>query len=54
MSKTERYDQPDIDAVVEQEREGGHPIGHRAVKQVLEATPLAQQRFDTTMSSMVE
>lgn len=47
MSKqTERLEQQDIDAVFEAEREGGHPLGHRAVKEVLEKTDLAQQQFD--------
>lgn len=53
MSKTERFEQGDIDAVFEQEREGGHPLGtrlgHRAVKQVLEVTPLVQEAFDRTI-----
>lgn len=46
MGRTERLEQEDIEAVFEQEREGGHPLGHRAVRQVLEVTPLAQQDFE--------
>lgn len=46
MSKAEQYDQPDIDKVIEAEREGSHPIGHRAVREVLEVTPLLQQDFE--------
>lgn len=50
MSKTEKFEQEFVDQVFEAEREGGHPLGHRAVKQVLEVTDLAQQAFDRTIS----
>lgn len=46
MGRTERLDQQDIDTVFEAEREGGHPLGHRAIKDILEVTDLAQQQFD--------
>lgn len=46
MSQTERHEQPDIDRVIEAEREGGHPIGHRVVREVLEVTPTAQAEYD--------
>lgn len=49
MGRTERLDQQDIDAVFEAEREGGHPLGHRAVKEVVEKTELGQQQFDGMM-----
>lgn len=50
MSKAEQLDQQDIDAVFEKEREGGHPLGHRAVRQVLEVTEVVQQGFDGTVN----
>lgn len=46
MSRTEKLDQQDIDAAIEREREGGHPLGHRAVREELEVTPLAQEGFE--------
>lgn len=49
MGRTERLEQPDIDAVIEAERQGGHPLGHRAVVETLEVTPLAQQEFERTV-----
>lgn len=49
MGRTERLEQPDIDAVIEAERQGGHPLGHRAVRETLEVTPLAQQEFERTV-----
>lgn len=50
MGRTERFEQQDLDAVIEAEREGGHPIGYRAVREVLEVTPLAQQRYEGTVN----
>lgn len=46
MSRTERFEQPDIDAVLEAERQVTHPIGTPVVKQVLELPPAAQQRYE--------
>lgn len=51
MKSTERLEQQDIDAVHQAEREGGHPIGHRAVRQVLERTDTAQQGFDGVVNA---
>lgn len=42
MTRTEQFEQPEIDAVIEAEREGGHPIGHRALLPVIERTDVAQ------------
>lgn len=50
MSRTEKLEQQDIDAAIEREREGSHPLGtrlgHRAVREELEVTPLAQEGFE--------
>lgn len=46
MGRTERLEQQDIDRVIEAERQGSHPIGHRAVREVLEVTTTAQQEFE--------
>jgi len=50
VSRAEQHDQQDIDVVFEREREGGHPLGtrlgHRAVREILEVTPLAQEGFE--------
>ena len=50
MSRAEQHDQQDIDVVFEREREGSHPLGtrlgHRAVREELEVTDVAQQGFE--------
>ena len=46
MGRTEQFEQPDIDRAIEAERQGGHPIGHRVVREVLEVTPTAQAEYD--------
>ena len=42
MKRTEQLEQQEIDAVFEAEREGGHPIGHRALLPVIERPEAAQ------------
>ena len=44
--QTERLEQEQIDAVLEAERQGGHPLGHRAVREVIERTDIAQSEFE--------
>jgi len=46
MRRTEQIEQAFIDEVIEREREGGHPLGHRVVKMVLERTETAQAGYD--------
>lgn len=46
MGPTERLDEQDIEASLERDRVGGHPLGHRVVREVVEKTPLGQQQFD--------
>lgn len=42
MNRTERIEEPEIIASLEAEREGGHPIGHRALLPVIERPDAAQ------------
>ena len=37
MNRTERLEEQLIEDVLERERVGSHPIGHRAVEQVVES-----------------
>lgn len=44
--QTERLEQEYIDESIERDRIGGHPLGHRAVREVLEITQTAQEGYD--------
>lgn len=52
MGKTERLEQPEIDRVIEAERQPNHEVPEPnrysfVVRDVLEVTPVVQQGFDS-------